>query len=783
MTVFLGIAVMGLILFGAVLADLSRISAGRALVKKAVDSAARSALAEYGSKLSREYGLFALGEKDGSALEKEVERYVSMNLTIPLEDGEYGNRLDLYGFRVERIEVAPLYNLSENDVFRRGVLEYMKYRAPKELAEGFLDRLAIFRQTGKMSEAYKKKVGVDKILGRMDKSQQALKKKVDGDGAAGNLFVNGFNAGGALTEAFNRFSSLYEGLDSLKKSIAGVEEQIARLRSSQEVDGSGEVGTGARLKELLDTRRSLAESLSDMQESLESCWNEIRYGLSGDYRAPNSDAAAEVGKIADAGKKAETELTALEKFLAENFTEEDSLSEDFVKTTAEEIRRLGELALSGKKAEEILSGLSANIDAIRAFTDRLDEIKAGIGASGDSTVISVLADGIGELTGKYGNIDYSYGKPEKTENTEDPRKGKKEEAERTLLDELTSDKNYLSEGIRQLGLPSFTKVESADFYAEDAPYLSGGVPAGTGAGREIYEAAYARDLSKVGENADLYDEEGTFEEDALDFIGSIGKIAAGSASKLRDNSYINEYIMGTFRNSAPVPDDGSENPGDKDFQGRLKSERDTFYEGEVEYILHGNPSEKANILMTRGQMLLVRFGLNTLHVYTDPKKKELAAGIAAGIAGWWTGGAGIPVLANLIMCGWGMGESVIDLKELSEGKAVPVYKLPGDWKLDVGLEKGGAKTDSRLYFSYRDYLRLFLLITGEDKKLDRMEDLIQLNLGGNDEGFRLSDCRTAVRVEAVVSMKYLFLGRAFMPASVRTEDGRHEFDILVYEGY
>lgn len=778
MTVFLSIIVMGVILFGAVLADLSRISAGRALAKKAVDSAARSVLAEYGSKLSREYGLFALGEKDGSILEEEVRKYVAKNLTIPLEDGEYGQRLDLYGFKVENVKVTPLYNLSENGVFKRGVLEYMKYRAPKELVEGFLDRLAVFKQAGKMSEAYKKKVGVDKILGRMDKSQQALKKKVDGDGKTGSLFVNGFNAAGALTGAFNRFKSLCEGLDSLKESISELDDRIDQLRSLQDGDGTAE-----RLQELLEKRSSLAGRLSDMRESLENSWHDIRYGLTGDYRKPNSEAAEEVEKIAEAGKKAETELAALEDFLAKSFGEEDSMSGDFVKTTTEEIRRLRELVLGGKKADEILSGLSANVNAIGDFTDRLDEIKSSIGGSYDPGVISALAGGIGELVGRYGNIDYSYEKPGKAENAEDPRKGKKEEAERTLMDELTGDRNYLSEGIDQLELPSFTKLESPDLSVDDAPYLSDGGTERAADGQDAYEAAYTGDLAKVGEDADLYDEEGTFEEDSLGFIGEIGKIAAGNLSRLRDNIYLNEYILGIFRNSAPVPNDGAGNSGDKDFQGRLKSERNTFYGGEVEYILHGNPSEKANILMTRGQILLVRFGLNTLHVYTDPKKKELASGIAAGVAGWWTGGAGIPVLANLIMCGWGMGESIIDMKDLSEGKAVPVYKLPGDWRLDVGLEKGGAKTDSRLYFSYRDYLRLFLLITGENKKLDRMEDLIQLNMDGNGEGFKVSDCRTAVRIEAVVSMKYMFLGQAFIPGSVRSEDGQHEFDILVYEGY
>lgn len=788
-TVFLSLILLAVILLAAVLADLSRISAGRALTKRAVNSAAKSVMAEYGSKLGREYGLFALAEKDSSVLADELKRYISDNLTIPEEDGDSGQRIDLFGFRVEKVEVTPVFNLGENAVFRQQVLEYMKYRAPKELVEGFLDRLAVFRETGRMSEAYKKKVGVDKILGRMDKSQQKLKKKVDGDGSSGGLFVNGFNAGGSWMEAFNRFSSLCSGLDSLRNRLGELDERIGQLRSFADGSGGaegedGQDGTADRLMRLLEQRSSMAESLDDMEEAFESGWNDIRYGLTGDYEAPNREAAAEVNKIAEAGKEASAALAELEAFMKEGFKDTDSLSGDFAAVTGEEIKRLKELILDGQKAGAMLSELGGNTDMLKALASRLDVIKRSIGGASGYTIPAALSNGIGGLLGGYANIDYDYEKPQKGEDVSDPRKGKKEEAERTLLDNLAEDRNYLTEGIEASELPSNNKLPSDDFKEEDAPYLG---EAGEGAAKNAAaraEAAYEGDLVKVGENTELYDEEGVFQENALGFIGEIGKIASEDIKKLRDNIYIDEYIMGSFRNSVPALVSGSETVEDKDFRGILKSERETFYEGEVEYVLHGNASETANKLMTRAQILLVRFGLDTLHVYTDARKKQAATGIAAAVAGWWTGSAGIPVVANLVMCGWGMGEAALDVKELLEGRSVPVYKLSGDWKTDIGPGKSsGPKTDQRLHFSYYDYLRLFLLCMNEDKKLDRTEDLIQLNMGKSKDGFRMTGCKTAVRVEAVVSMKYLFLGRTFVPASMRTEDGRHKFSILLYEGY
>jgi hypothetical protein len=261
-------------------------------------------------------------------------------------------------------------------------------------------------------------------------------------------------------------------------------------------------------------------------------------------------------------------------------------------------------------------------------------------------------------------------------------------------------------------------------------------------------------------------------------------MASEKAKDLRDNIYINEYIMGTFKNSVPEIQQGDGTVKDTDLHGVEKSGLTTFYDSEVEYILHGNASQKANNIMTRGEILLVRFGLNTLHVYTDAKKKTMASSIATAVAGWWTGGAGIPILSNLIMAGWGMGEALIDLQNLMAGKSVPIYKMKGDWQLDIGLPSDSTpKTDKRLYFNYHDYLRLFLLTMNEEKKLNGIEDLIQLNIGKAKGGFKMAECATYVRIEAEVSMKYLFITQPFIQKAVKTTDGRYLFKVLLYEGY
>jgi hypothetical protein len=238
--------------------------------------------------------------------------------------------------------------------------------------------------------------------------------------------------------------------------------------------------------------------------------------------------------------------------------------------------------------------------------------------------------------------------------------------------------------------------------------------------------------------------------------------------------------MGMFRNAVP---------GDKYFDGTEKSERITFYDYETEYIINGNASQNINLQLTTARLMAIRFALNTLHVYSDPRKKELAAGIAAASVGWWTGGMGIPVVSNLIMCGWGLAESAQDCKARFDGEKVPLYKSEGDWKLDIGIPADKGKKAGEIFdMSYHDYLRFLLLMTSEEDKLSRIEDLIQLNMGKGKEGAAVSGYNTCIRVEAVISLNSLFLDKSFMPDGMRESasvdgNGRKKVRIVTYEGY
>lgn len=102
-----------------------------------------------------------------------------------------------------------------------------------------MEKLASFRDVGKMSNAYKQKVGIDKLLGSMDKSQQKLKKNIDGAGGEIERFINAFNTNGSWEAAFNEYNSMTDALhsleadiDSLDSSISALEAQLAEAKKA-----------------------------------------------------------------------------------------------------------------------------------------------------------------------------------------------------------------------------------------------------------------------------------------------------------------------------------------------------------------------------------------------------------------------------------------------------------------------------------------------------------------------------------------------------------------------
>lgn len=207
------------------------------------------------------------------------------------------------------------------------------------------------------------------------------------------------------------------------------------------------------------------------------------------------------------------------------------------------------------------------------------------------------------------------------------------------------------------------------------------------------------------------------------------------STAITDSIIINEYIISTFRSS--VKDSNSS------FDYFDKYDRKSgFNKGEVEYIIFGNTSEWLNISASNVIIYSIRLALNTIHVYSSAEKFSATESAAAMIAGWT--GFGVPVVSNILRVGWAAIESGIDMKNLLDGKEVTIYKPTNpdiNWEssltgfieeeLDEEVEVNPL---SDITLNYHDYLRLMLISVSNEKKIQRIINLISINLNMEGRG-------------------------------------------------
>lgn len=157
-----------------------------------------------------------------------------------------------------------------------------------------------------------------------------------------------------------------------------------------------------------------------------------------------------------------------------------------------------------------------------------------------------------------------------------------------------------------------------------------------------------------------------------------------------------------------------------------KSEKTLEYE--VEYILGGKSSDKENLQYVVNRILIIRELSNMASLVADSEKMSLVIGTAKALA------LGIPgldlLIQGVLIAGWSYLESVQDIRDLFQGKKVPLLKSRMEWKTGLegilGGESAVANVDKGL--SYQDYLGLLLAVENEGKKTARLMDIMEMNI-------------------------------------------------------
>lgn len=193
---------------------------------------------------------------------------------------------------------------------------------------------------------------------------------------------------------------------------------------------------------------------------------------------------------------------------------------------------------------------------------------------------------------------------------------------------------------------------------------------------------------------------------------------------------------------------------------------------EIEYLIAGKDSEKENLGMVFWRMIALRFVMNAACVYQDPAKEKEAALLAASILGVTGFPPAVVVAKNLLLLALAYGESVIDVRNLADGKKIPAVKTSSDWQLSfAGLATLNCKRKPvKQGMSYEDYL-LLLLISQKDKrqKYFRMMDLMEQNIRRKVSDFKLDQCISSYKITQNLKLKKLGFGGMILPFATYTD--------------
>lgn len=178
---------------------------------------------------------------------------------------------------------------------------------------------------------------------------------------------------------------------------------------------------------------------------------------------------------------------------------------------------------------------------------------------------------------------------------------------------------------------------------------------------------------------------------------------------------------------------------------------------QTEYILSGKTGDIENLKSVARRLLLIREGVNMVHLVSDGTKRAQAAGLAAAIASAFLIPPATGVIeAALLLC-WAFGESILDVRELFDGGKVPLIKSAADWQLSLenlaellnGLDS--VRRGSEDGMSYEDYLQVLLLGVSREEKITRAMDMIELCVREKGrKNFRMDSCIVAAEVSVDV---------------------------------
>lgn len=154
---------------------------------------------------------------------------------------------------------------------------------------------------------------------------------------------------------------------------------------------------------------------------------------------------------------------------------------------------------------------------------------------------------------------------------------------------------------------------------------------------------------------------------------------------------------------------------------------------ELEYLICGKKSDKANLDGVVERLMLTREAGNVASILLDSQKVSEALALATVLAGA-TANPGIVKSVQIAIIGaWAYLESILDIRSLLQGGKVALIKSESQWTTDTGniissFNKSAKAKECKDGLTYQDYLMQFLFLQGKKVLSYRTMDIIEQNL-------------------------------------------------------
>lgn len=690
-------------LLTSLLIDFSRIAAFRHMAELAVQSGARSVLSSFDPVLYENYGLFVRGGEDANELFRTAAEGYSAG-------GDNGGALPFLAAEWTETDVTESRPLADHDVFRRQVLEEMKYKAPVDLALEFASR---FRG---VAPAMKEAAATVGLLERMRKTydlrEAALNEALSAQSGGGEKAVsmlrslapypspdlNGSLPAGEVGNAADAALRYADYVAMRQEDEAAAREEAEKPGSVAEPKpkpkpnprkhtaaiAAYESGTASLAAELAGAAaRARAAAESSYHEAVEawrraSAANEEMRKMAAE--AAVSDAAGgPASAVTDEGQEESVDSGKVESVAEIRRTAQSLvLEEAFFDRYEAELSNQWDRGLQLGGAAESVSALLRNVPSSTGMDAALRQ------------EVGRLLSALNGYASDYGTNGFILQEREASFNLHRTGDAERKAFEKQAKAEW-SGWNGLIGGFRKLqGTPeereAFGKLDR--LFRENADRNRNAEEAATPAGD-------AEDPSEA-------------RNEALEKSGGLLEGLEGSLTGVRDSLFFSEYVQARMTRFEPAQakrllegDSAELSPGRQ----------------EVEYVLYGFANPSGNLAAAYGEIFALRLAVRTMEGLIENR------------------GLGHPLLILAAALAYGVRNAIADVRMLLDRNAVPLSKY------------------LKVETTYEDYLRLFLIAHGGGSAnvLSRAIAAIEYRTGLN-----LAEAYTYASAEGTASLKLWF---------------------------